>query len=744
MPKPVTFTNGYFACYDNVHTCKTTDGRYFPLHGDLLNGANFSPGVFFHLMGFAFVVSSIFHNVRAIVVSDRMMNESALADIIRQKKPRSAVMPPSILEAFYQAGDLDVLASFDFIVYGGGPILKSVGEELSKITRLVSGYGSTEAGLSPFVIHSDPKDWRYIEIAPGWGMELEPAEEGLFEGVIKHGPAKNVQSIFHSYPHLEEYRTKDLFSVHPTKSWLIACEGRTDDVIVLRNGEKFNPSEMELIIARHPKVKRAMILGQGRFEPALLIELENEKVGYQESNEELIESIWPEVMKANRIGFAHGRILKSRIGFADRNIPFSISPKGTVQRRQTIQDHEKTIEEIYVKPMYANRSTILSSNPTLLEVQSFTLEAISSIMGVPDLTMSNNLIEYGADSLHIFQIVAFIGDAIMVQAGKEVKVPSGSIYSNPTVEHIAKVVHSLIMGSEIPAPGAIGQCTGSALADKLVQKYTSDLPSKNKKDLTPESQHNIILTGSTGSLGSYILDQLLRQPNVSKIYCLNRSENGEEKQQKMFQMRGLDFEATKGRVRFYQARYGEPFFGLSGEIYEELISCIDLVLHNAWEVNFNLPLESFEEVHIRGVRRFIDFSIKSNYSAHIHFVSTRGTVGSWNPENGVVPENIVEEDALAAQSGYGRSKQISERILAAAASQSGVPVTIHRVGQVAGPTTECGEWNRLEWFPRMIITSKAIGKVPESLGTLPVDWVPVVRFNYNLDHLFAETYLLTG
>lgn len=36
----------------------------------------------------------------------------------------------------------------------------------------------------------------------------------------------------------------------------------------------------------------------------------------------------------------------------------------------------------------------------------------------------------------------------------------------------------------------------------------------------------VLLTGSTGSLGSYILDALISNSNISKVYYLTRGEDG--------------------------------------------------------------------------------------------------------------------------------------------------------------------------------------------------------------------------
>jgi thioester reductase-like protein len=65
-------------------------------------------------------------------------------------------------------------------------------------------------------------------------------------------------------------------------------------------------------------------------------------------------------------------------------------------------------------------------------------------------------------------------------------------------------------------------------------------------------------------------------------------------------------------------------------------------------------------------------------------------------------------------------------ILGIAAQKSGVPVTIVRAGQLAGPSDGRSEWNRHEWVPSLVLSSMAMGMLPDRLGNLDeVDWVPM-------------------
>ena len=74
-----------------------------------------------------------------------------------------------------------------------------------------------------------------------------------------------------------------------------------------------------------------------------------------------------------------------------------------------------------------------------------------------------------------------------------------------------------------------------------------------------------------------------------------------------------------------------------------------------------------------------------------------------------------------------QSRSLYERHLVQNFSRSsGIPSAILRTGQIAGPLEGNGVWNRNEWLPSIVTSSKHLGALPETLGTFEaVDWIPV-------------------
>ena len=239
----------------------------------------------------------------------------------------------------------------------------------------------------------------------------------------------------------------------------------------------------------------------------------------------------------------------------------------------------------------------------------------------------------------------------------------------------------------------------------------------------------VILSGSTGQLGAYLLHALLNDARFKKVFCLNRSRDARERQLNNHESRDLTTQFDEDRVEFLQWDVSAPLLGLSEPTYRRLASEVTYILHNAWPVDFNLHISSFEP-HIHGVRQLVEFSCHSVKRPTIFFVSSVSAAANWGSVPGArtkVTETILEDWRLASM-GYGQSKLISERLLAKAAETSGIRTAVCRVGQVAGPVLhgERGVWSKQEWLPSLIASSKFLGQIPETLGPLRnVDWVPV-------------------
>ncbi|KAH8703509.1 NRPS-like enzyme [Talaromyces proteolyticus] len=740
FPKPVNITNGYWSAMCNLFSLPVPPGRQ---RGGMVkidpNRIFFGLAPFFHQMGNYLVVMSICYNTPFVLSPpEKPLTLELITRILDEKKPTVGLLLPSVMEDLSSTEEgKKTLERFRTIFFGGAPLAQAVGDKLS---NLEIALGSSEEAMLPTLVFdtgSGP-DWQYFEWNPYYGIEMRPiSDQGMHEMVLcrpKPGDPistprnRDYHCIFHTFPHLDEYHTKDVFLPHPTKPNLWRYHGRVDDVIVLSNGEKFNPIEMEKALDGHPLISRSLVVGQGQFHSAAIIEpnwkaLPDPKI----DRESFIDLIWSSVEKANQIAPAYGRLMKSKIRLGSREKPFKSTPKGSIQRNATIADYKQEIQDLYTDTSEESSYTI-PHDPTLENVLEIVESMLATVLSVGRVPENADIFALGLDSLQTLQLSRnLVGAVRSVRPDLDVNavLSTQKIYLYPSVTQLSQYVYSVIheknTDEQLDANNESDSQRKSRLSD-LVTKYTKDLPRSQVTGLHRETSSSVILTGSTGSLGNYILSELLKDPNVSKVYCLNRSADAEARQVVSFEEKGL-LSGFSSRVEFHTVQFGAEKFGLSPEIYDKLKNSVDVVIHNAWKVNFNHRVETFENTHIDGVRQLVEYSFESPCHPHIHFISSIGTIG--NALASPPAEVPMKESITVLRQGYAESKYVAERICDVASERLGIPTTIHRVGQIAGPTTEKGVWNKQEWLPSLVATSKTLHKVPRDLGSMSVSWIPV-------------------
>ncbi|KAL9476143.1 hypothetical protein ACSS6W_005984 [Trichoderma asperelloides] len=663
-------------------------------------------------------------------VPEKPLNAELVKQCLSHAGVDGAILPPSVIEDVSSTEDgLKALANLNFLSFGGGNLSGPVGDKLvDNGAYIVNFYGSSETFPLALQEQTNPRLWKYIVFNPElMGAEMIPtAWDGVYGFKIRRSkPDTGLQAVFNNFPDKQEFLTGDLFQAHESLPNNFKYYGRGDDVIVFSNGEKLNPVTIEDMVVAHPALRHVLVVGQQKFQPAIILDPKSPLKSDAEA-EALINDVWPLIEQANKQTVAHGRIVRQLVAISDPNMPFLIAGKGTVQRTQTVRLYEDYIEGIYLKADAAvnDVNLDLSSQQALA---SSIKQLLQDKLDVEQLEQDTDFFSHGVDSLQVITM------AKMLQAGLEKSgidfdpniVATRSIYANPSIELLSKYIFRSIFKSDGES-GDSAEAEFSAqqikVMEDIVEKYTSNLPERNDARRDPnENDQTVILTGSTGSLGSYMLDQLINSPRVSKVYALNRgTDGGRSRQEDISANRTLSKDFSK--VEFLGSDLSKPEFGLEPAKYAEMLSSVDRIIHNAWPVNFNMPIASFEPF-IRGVRHFVDFAGASPKKVAVVFVSSIGTANNWSSSE-PVPERRLDDPTLA-EMGYGLSKLAGSFILDAAAAKSGLATVSVRVGQIAGPAAGEGVWNPQEFVPSLIASSVHLGVLPSTLGPFQnADWVP--------------------
>ncbi|KZT28824.1 putative aminoadipate reductase [Neolentinus lepideus HHB14362 ss-1] len=652
---------------------------------------------------------------------------------LKRVKANAVICVPTFLELWSESEDaLTFLAEMEIVMFGGGPLSRQIGNKVvSRGVHIQSTYGGTEFGSVTYFIPpqdlAGPMDWEYLAFDRDIPVRMAPHDDGKYELQVLHSEYHPL--LIHNLPDVPGYATSDLFEKHPTKEGLWKIVGRVDDVIILASGEKTVPGPMEGKILTSPLVSGAMMFGRGHNEVGILIEPRPE-YAIDPANEaalaEFRNMIWPIVEEANEDSPAFSRIFKEMILVTASDKPMHRAAKGTVIRKSTIAAYAKEIDELYESVESSRGENVEPpkswETADLEEWLMLQAQDINSTSHGKKLEPDVDLFAQGFDSLSATFLRNRIIGALRSSEDTTVKIAAAAVsqnfvFANNTVRALVAAVRNLISPE---AGGRVPERSHAAVMEELIVKYSADMPAMGASAARPlPVKSTVLLTGTTGGLGSYMLWMLLEDKKVGRVYAFNRKSSQAtlaERQRAAFEDRGLPVNLLQSsKLVLVEGEESSHNLGLDSALYEELRTTCTQVIHNAWRLDFNLSVSSFEP-NIKGVRNLIDLGLTSPYGSNFRFVFTSsiGTSQGWDREKGEFPEESNLPVDVAVGAGYGESKFVSEQLLVKAAER-GMQTSSLRIGQVAGGRPD-GSWATTDWVPIFVKSSRSLGCLPDAQG----------------------------
>ncbi|KAJ5155836.1 NRPS-like enzyme [Penicillium capsulatum] len=745
IPKPLVYTNEFATRLSNAMDLRAPDG-YVSLNDKFRSGRFLTILPAFHIagIGFGLITASFSRSTPILPLPGKPPTTEGFLEAVAHTDADWAFILPVIIDDLSRdpAALAMVASKLQYLCFTGGSLPQAAGETVASRIPIHQCMGSSENAALPLIQMVDDQakdDWRYFQVHPRANVEFRHRFENIHELIlVKDQTLEEHQPVFLHFPGLAEYETRDLFSPHPTTPARWRHRGRMDDIVVFLNGEKTNPISFEQEVGCHPEVRSALVAGDQRFEACLLVELMNPGPHSPEEQTQILERIWPAVKAANNKCPAHARVSKTRILFTSPDKPMMRAGKGTVQRKGTLNAYSQLIDDLYARSdqqsFALNAGSLDLSDP--IAITAAIRKLVLDITDWPDVKDADDFFGLGMDSLQVLHLSREL---------KHIMSPDNAapatIYDNPSVE--------LLVGAILRFHGRnptsrVGEYGREELMASILQKYEVDIKqiADNRDtiptDTSPSTSDVIMLTGSTGAVGSFILHELRQNRAVSHIYCLNRGENSHSIQENRNAARGLPENFSSEQVTFLTVDLSKPDLGLEKDVYKKMLSSVTQIIHNAWPVDFNQRLRSFRP-SLDGVVNLISFAAHAKLSPSLFFLSSISAVAAYHQIPGAeshIPETVIQSFSCPAHMGYGESKYLAERILDLAAATLGVKTGVARVGQVAGTAKNSRGWNRNEWFPSLVVSSRALRALPLSLGAFEdaslsggmmdsVDWVPI-------------------
>ncbi|MDX7999380.1 amino acid adenylation domain-containing protein [Xenorhabdus sp. Reich] len=235
----------------------------------------------------------------------------------------------------------------------------------------------------------------------------------------------------------------------------------------------------------------------------------------------------------------------------------------------------------------------------------------------------------------------------------------------------------------------------------------------------------VFLTGATGYLGLYLIEQLLKRTS-SKIICLCRAKNSEHAKERIVEglkKYRIEIEAELHRVDFLVGDLALPHFGLPDDQWQSLATHVDVIYHNGALVNFVYPYSALKATNVGGTQTVFELACTARLKS-VHYVSTVDTLLATHTPRPFLEDDGPLRSAVGVPAGYTGSKWVAEGV-ANLARQRGIPVSIFRPGLILGHT-ETGASQSIDYLLVALRGFLPMGIVPDYpriFDIVPVDYV---------------------
>jgi thioester reductase-like protein/non-ribosomal peptide synthase protein (TIGR01720 family) len=268
---------------------------------------------------------------------------------------------------------------------------------------------------------------------------------------------------------------------------------------------------------------------------------------------------------------------------------------------------------------------------------------------------------------------------------------------------------------------------------------------KNCADLAQQPPRNILLTGATGFVGAFLLDELLRYTEAT-IFCLVRANDEQAALARIkTTLAGYKIQnpTLENRIIPLCGDLGKPLFGLSTVQFEYLSQVVDLIYHNAAFTHLVLPYQAVKPANVSGVSSILQLACTYKIKP-VQYISTLSVFddGSKPLSAEGFAENSLPSLSSRLKMGYSQSKLVAEHLLQQASARD-LPVTIYRLGTITSHSSS-GAWNRRDFHCSFLKVCIELGLFPDNktlLALTPVDFISrsIVKLA-NLPVAIGQTY----
>lgn len=650
------------------------------------------------------------------------------ADFLKLAKKEKVTVLSQTPGAFYNfiAEDLktsDHDLTLRYVTFGGEALKPSLLKEWHKKypeTRLINMYGITETcvhvtfkDITDYEIENNisnigfpiPTLRTYImdsslKLLPvGIPGEICVAGDGLARGYL--GKEELTKERFPQNPYIPEeriYRSGDL--AKRLSNGEMEYLGRIDFQVKIR-GFRLEIGEIENHILKNEKVNKVIVIAKKN-----------------ESNENYLVAYY---VSEEAIPVGELRL------FLAKDLPDYMIPAYFVHMNEIPLNANGKADKTKLPNEKETIETGTVHVDTVNHAEEMIQRAWRKVLEIDRISTKDNFFDLGGDSLNAVSLAC--------ELEKDFEVVVNDIFKFPTISELAsnlkqkkqkginqlEILKTVDLTEDIvPAPqeGEMFDFKEKEVKEKLAE-YRNTIPGIRNMDYSKKSDYkHILLTGSTGYLGAYLLYELLKETKT-KITLIVRGKTPDDARGRLNATMNHYFgekflSQFPGRFVVLHGDLSADKLGLDDNRYKELSKDVDALLNPAANTKHYGVYEEFFATNVQSVLNLIKFS-KEDKKKDLHHVSTL-SVGMGQVE-GKNQALFTEEDIDIGQkypNVYVETKFEAEKRIDLSRKE-GTNINIYRVGNITFDTISGAVQKNIEdnGFFQQVRSFINLGVIPE-------------------------------
>jgi amino acid adenylation domain-containing protein/thioester reductase-like protein len=532
-----------------------------------------------------------------------------------------------------------------------------------------------------------------------------------------------VRNPFSRNPAARLYKTGDLCRYRPDGA--IVFEGRVDSQVKIR-GFRVELGEIETLLSAEREIAECIVIVRED------VPGEKRIVAYVTVKDQF--KCTPQTLRAALKNKLPYYMLPSAYVIMD-HLP--LTPNGKVDRRAL----PLPVEDDAAHADGAKAASVAPRNAVEEQIARIWKELLSCDVG----SVYDNFFDLGGHSLTATSLLSRVRQTFGVDIGITV------FFDRPTVAALAELVASAAAAAAGGGGGAGASAHAEAEVDLGAEVQLDPsicLGPSLLPEVPPSAWRTVLLTGSTGFLGAFILAEILEQRPGVRVVCIVRAKDPEDAAKRVlknlayYQLLKPGYEA---RIVGMCGDLAKPRdFGVGADNWRVLVQECDAIFHNGSLVNFLYSYQALRAANVLSTHLMLQLATTHRLK-RVFYVSTLSVYPPGFAD--VIVEDHVPDAWKGLLGGYSQTKWVSDALFRLAHEERGVPVTVFRPGRITG--NEVNGISSLEDFMfRLLKGCRQLGVAPVvdwQVDLTPASWVAWALVRLSLEEsAVGEAYHLTS